>query len=106
MLQVTALVFHFIVYLKKPHALWRDASDLTPLESNSAWIKTIQSVQLCKEIKILQTNRETSILLINQLGLFMDSSGIVSCRGRLGQLYFLPNTILITYLGFILKDKL
>ena len=49
-----------------------------------AWIKTIQSIQFCEEIKILQTNHETSNPLINQFGLFMDSSGIVRCRGRLG----------------------
>ena len=87
LLRVTALVICFIDHLKNPQLSRRHTSDLTASElseAKAAWIKTIQSIQFCEEIKILQTKQETSNPLINQFGLFMDSSGIVRCRGRLG----------------------
>ena len=104
-------MIRFVDYLKKPQLSWRHANDLTASELNeakAAWIKTIQSIQFCEEIKVLQRKRETSNPLINQFGLFMDSSGIVRCRGRLGNstlnlcsknpIILPPNTILWNYL--------
>ena len=85
-LRVTAYTCRFIDNCRRQVAS-RVTSSLTTIEIHDAekrWLKSCQATQFQEKIASMQTNSRNSCLpLVKQLGLYLDSDGIIRCGRRI-----------------------